>query len=258
MEYAQFLERIGLDDEVCTLVLERDFTPAELEDAFAVIKEGILPYDASETLASVCRIAYCISGREYEKRGIAESVFVNTFSDISRWVKVYARHHDGEAGLDNVRWMRHHLTLSLFAIGSLQYQIVRSPDDVFSVNLHIPEGTDLSPQSVDSSFVEAMRFFSVTEMNVMCRSWLLSENLSSLLDEKSNIKAFAGRFERLGDDLESRQAEERIFGCVLDDKEAYPQRTSLQKKARDFLIGGGQLPLTEGRLMLQSFGNFSS
>lgn len=258
MEYAQFLKRIGLGDEVCTLVLEREFTPSELDDAFAMIKKGVLPYDASGTLASVCRIAYCISGREYEKRKIAENVFINTFFDISRWQKVYARHHDGEAGLDNVRWIRHHLTLSLFAIGSLQYQIVRSPDDVFSVNLHIPEGIDLTPQSVDSSFEEAMRFFSVTEMRVMCRSWLLSENLSSLLDGNSNIKAFAGRFERLGDDMESRQAEERIFGCVLDDKEAYPQRTSLQKKARKFLIGGGLLPQTEGRLMLQSFGNFSS
>lgn len=38
--------------------------------------------------------------------------------------------------------------------------------------------------------------------------------------------------------LENRQAEERVFGRILEDPEAYPENTSLQKALKNYLSEG--------------------
>ena len=43
-----------------------------------------------------------------------------------------------------------------------------------------------------------------------------------------------------------RQAEERIFGKVLESKEAYQEETSLQKKAKRYLLEGGDIGIGYG------------
>ena len=48
-----------------------------------------------------------------------------------------------------------------------------------------------------------------------------------------------------------RQAEERIFGEVLTDKEKYPEETSLQKRAKKYVLAGKDLGIGYGVIYRQ-------
>lgn len=198
-----------------------------------------------QLLSLIAHAAFLVSYPEYQRRGIPDSIFLATFSDIRRWQEKYFQ-DSGRIGLGERRlhWLKNHITLKLFALGSLQYQYREEPDEL---NIHIPKGADLSAESVDESLRQAFGFFRKDEITFFCSSWLLSPQLRTLLDENSRIAAFARRFEIISTDYSSRQAEERLFGVVCDDPSSYCNlATSLQNRARTFLIDGGRLPSSEG------------
>lgn len=55
------------------------------------------------------------------------------------------------------------------------------------------------------------------------------------LDEKSNIIVFQNQFEVYDVVYPFRQAEERVFGEILEDIEKYPENTKLQKRLKEWL-----------------------
>ena len=72
----------------------------------------------------------------------------------------------------------------------------------------------------------------------MCDSWLLSPALEELLPKTSNIIRFQKLFRIVKVHYTFPQAEQRIFGEVLEDKSGYPENTSLQKKAKAYILEG--------------------
>ena len=48
-------------------------------------------------------------------------------------------------------------------------------------------------------------------------------------------------FEIQSVDFQFREGEERIFDCLIEDPEKYPENTSLQRNARKYLMQGGRL-----------------
>ncbi len=202
-----------------------------------------------EDMTWCCQHAYQDALPEYHRRGIPKSVAVETFMDIPRWVEDH-REKTGQLGLVEAKWLEHHIKLELFALGGLQYQLLEPVDGDFTLAIHIPKAADISPAKVDESLAMAMDFFNHDRIRFTCSSWLLSSQLSALLDDTSRIKVFSSRFTRLSDDMTRRQAEERIFGCLKDDPMEYDVRSSLAKKARAFLMEGGILPVTTGYFIL--------
>ena len=202
-----------------------------------------------EDMTWCCQHAYQDALPEYHRRGIPKSVAVETFEDIPRWVEDH-RDKTGQLGLVETKWLEHHIKLELFDLGGLHYQLLEPVDGDFTLAIHIPKAADISPAKVDESLSMAMDFFQHDRIRFTCSSWLLSSQLSALLDDTSRIKAFASRFTRISDDNTRRQAEERIFGCLNGDPRDYEAHSSLAKKARDFLIGGGVLPVTKGFFIL--------
>ena len=202
-----------------------------------------------EDMAWCCQHAYQDALPEYHRRGIPKSVAVETFEDIPRWVEDH-RDKTGQLGLVETKWLEHHIKLELFALGGLQYQPLEPVEGDFTMAVHIPKAADISQAKVDESLAMAMDFFNQDRIRFICSSWLLSSQLSALLDDNSRIKAFSSRFTRISDDSTRRQAEERIFGCLKDDPRDYEAQSSLAKKARAFLIDGGVLPVTTGFFIL--------
>lgn len=231
LSWEDFLCQIGLSPEARGAVLswkgEAAFRP-----------------DPLSSLVFCCRSAYGEALPRYEERGIDLAVFIDTFRDIGRWADDY-RLKNGGVGLGEIRWLGNHLRLELFALGALQYQ---TTGEEGRLNLHIPKGADISPASVDASLREALSFFHADHLTLVCSSWLLSRELSALLDDGSRIKDFAARFTHISDDYGRRQAEERIFGHLEDDPMRYSVTSSLSARARDFLTQGGRLPVTTGSL----------
>ena len=79
------------------------------------------------------------------------------------------------------------------------------------------------------------------EKAYICHSWLLGPELSEILDENSNIGKFRSFFHVVFRDYDTREAEERIFKMVQENVSVYPETTSLQRAAKQFLMEGGHL-----------------
>lgn len=197
------------------------------------------------------RFAY----RKYQERKIPDDVFYHTFSDIGRWEKVCFE-HTGAHGLEEYEWLSLHLRLQLFALGRLQFQPVCCPWDLPAVygiqkgdpvlNVHIPSGSRLTPSACEASYQQAARFFNMQPAVFICHSWLLCPALKNLLPSGSNILQFQNEYTITGVDAESRQAEERIFGCLKSCPSEYPENSYLQKSAKTWLLSGNPLPAGYG------------
>ncbi len=73
----------------------------------------------------------------------------------------------------------------------------------------------------------------------ICDSWLLAPELRKLLPEISNILRFQDFFNVTKIHHTFKQAEQRIFGDILEDKSLYPQDTTLRRNAREYFMAGG-------------------
>ena len=254
ISFASFLDQINLNEKAKGIILSSPLTQDEISRGYEAIINGEDVTDALRALSLVASAAYEITFPEYRKRDISVDIAIATLSDIARWEEEYERTHEGrpglQPGLSEIRWLNYHLQLQLFALGSLQYQLLPEEDGIFTLNLHIPKDSDISLPSVLSSFEKTRQFFKKDKIKIKCFSWLLSDELSSLLDDSSRIKAFSSLFTKVSSDYGRRQAEERIFGHLEDNPENYEVETSLAAKAREYLIKGGKLPVTSGFLII--------
>jgi hypothetical protein len=191
---------------------------------------------------------------EYRIRGIGDDVYAATFSDLTIWSEECKRRF-GEYGIQEYRWLAEHANLRLFRLGRLQFQPYVLDQDVETadgrtirkhtivLNVHIPAGEPLHPDSVQHAFERAVSFFRGIPPVFVCYSWLLEPQLHRLLPPESNILQFQNCFHIFRVHAESRQAEERIFGQIRENPEEYEERTQLQRKAKAHLLEGKKLGL---------------
>lgn len=253
------LRQVDLSEEAAAQALRSLPTDREIRDQYALLlsdadrffsENDSAPDAAQRYLALYC--AFLPLCREtYRARGIPEAVFIDTFRDIARWEREhFAR--TGEHGLSEQEWLGNHLQLRLFALGELQFEPLDSPgmalpaelEGLTTLNVHIPKGANLGERQ--ASYDRALPFFGADRAAAVCSSWLLSPVLDELLPPQSRILAFQREFRIIQIDGTSRQAEERIFGRILEDPGLYPEQTSLQRAAKARLLRGGQIPSARG------------
>lgn len=193
---------------------------------------------------------------EYQKRGYAEEVFDATFYDYTIWCRECYRKH-GVYGLDELWWLGQPVKMNLFRLGRLQFEPIVTEKDMKgkeqtipagtkALNVHIPEGEPLKMEACQASFARAEEFFKGEYQVYVCDSWLLSPHLKEILPETSNIIRFQDLFEVTEVGYPYPQAEQRIFGDILEDKSQYPQETSLQRKAKEYVLAGRDLGIGVG------------
>ncbi len=192
---------------------------------------------------------------KYQKLGIPESVFWDSFQDFFLW-----SHHclatTGQEGLSAWHWNSRSLKMEVFRLGRLQYeprilkQEIRISNKVLPIGttileIHIPAGEPLSPEKVKASLKEAPPFFEdcfgQRYLDFHCHSWLLSPALTQLLPPESAILQFQRLFDIYAEDFSFAQAEERVFGAILPEPAAYPENTSLQRNLKNFLLAGNKV-----------------
>ena len=96
------------------------------------------------------------------------------------------------------------------------------------------------------AFERAENFFQETFEAFVCESWLVSPKLKELLGEDSNIIKFMGLFENYGIVYPFRQAEQRVFGVICEQKEEYPEHTSLQRALKKYVLDGKEPGMGQG------------
>lgn len=186
----------------------------------------------------------------YKQYGISDTIYFNTFHDIVIWT-LNCKRDFGELGLNEYDWIKLHLKMKLFKLGRLQYEIVESKEDILFnqrllkanekvLNLHIPQGEPLNIDKCKESLKQARDFFGDYK-EITCHSWLLSPQLKELLLKDSNILQFQKLFHIYSLDIESREAEERVFLKLQDDPQLYEETTTLQKELKYYLIRGKKI-----------------
>ncbi len=191
--------------------------------------------------------------KHYEERHIPDSIFWDTMGCFRRFLEE-CRVRTGAPDWDRDWWVWRQLSLSLFRLGSLEYEY-RDEDDVIAI--YIPSDADLSPAAVDSSLETAMEFWPAhfdlnpDELPYVCRSWLLAPALEDMLDVGSNIRSFRKRFRFTGERHEAVEScLEWLFRVPPDTPyERLPEETSLQRKARAHLLAGGSIGTGSGVLI---------
>lgn len=180
----------------------------------------------------------------FKKRKISKKIYFNTFYDLTIWYQQCVRKKH-KIGLIEEKWLALPLQMKIFRLGRLQFELDDQQD---ILHVHIPEKALFNARVCDEAFVMADKFFDEKYQLFDCTSWLLSTKLNRLLDSNSNILKFQNRFKIQKITYSFPQAEERIFKEIREDKENYPESTSLQRKAKQMILNHEDIGIGYGIL----------
>ncbi|CAM4256742.1 hypothetical protein FHS16_001488 [Paenibacillus endophyticus] len=125
-----------------------------------------------------------------------------------------------------------------------------------ALEIHIPEGSPMTPQSCKESVARAISFYHdrMPEQSIasfVCVSWLLDPQLAQLVPEASNISAFQKMLHLFPVRSDDRETYERVFGTDKLDLSTAKKDSGLRRaiilhvESGHRLHGGGGLLLVE-------------
>ena len=189
---------------------------------------------------------------KYEEMGISDEIYYDTMSDIKIWCE-----NNQNRGLKNYGWLKNHVSMELFRLGRLQFQLYECKNPTllyhklpFSYGerllyVHIPQGQKLEKELCIESIRMAEEFFKkyFPDFRYKCffsETWLLNEGNREFMKSDSNIVSFMSLFDIHYSLPYQLQAIERIFGKKQLLKKNYPENTDLQKRAKAYMLSGGK------------------
>ena len=242
LEKEQFMERVGLPEEGIKCVLNYAMDENTYQSWRVLFYENETEFfrkideqSEKEPLLLYLYVRFAVDlYTKYTEKGIPDKIYYDTFSDFTIWFS-HCRRQKNVVGLTEENWLKLHLKMKLFRLGRLQFE---TDEKEGRIHVHIPEGESLSPEACDEAFSQAEDFFDDSYTSFDCESWLLSPVLAELLDERNRIIQFQKRFQITRVDRDARQAEEKVFGEIREDKSSYPENTSLQRALKRYLLTG--------------------
>ena len=191
--------------------------------------------------------------KEYEARGIDLHIFTETMKYCSEYIESYYEAYGAYVFEQRrAKWFPRQLSLHEFRIQVLEYEMVEE-DGEKQIYIHIPPKTDLSRSAIRKSYLAARNFFSTyfpeyAQAAMYCDSWLLSPALPLLLPPTSKIVGFQKEFTVDHTDYETDSFVEWVFKRRDLPKEQLPEDTSLQRKMKEYLLQGGKVGWSHGKL----------
>lgn len=265
LELQTFMTKIHLPKEEQAFIKSYPMTKELLAESREILQTGysffgkFLQTKKPEEALVVVTLLASEYLESYQKKSYSEEIFLANFLDITIWAKRY-RLLQGKIGLMEVWWVIRPFYFYHFRLGRLQFEpatlqeeIPEIPKETFCLQIHIPEDGPLLSEDCQDSLTLALQFFKRSfdkERLFLCESWLLSPSLEKLLPANSHILAFQKRFTLLHTNYQSSQAEERVFGKVLENPKSYLPTTTLAKNLQTFLLNGGKVGEGFGYLIL--------
>lgn len=263
---------INMPEEVTVQVLsfyqKYDFTkiqaslnklqaPASWEEGLKELKQ-IFPEDRQGiALLTAMLTEGIITYEKYQNKGISDTIFYDTFGCFSRFVKEHMVSY-GCYGFDREFWTTRQLSMLLFRIGELEYEMTEH-DGQKVISLHIPSDVKLTKENCRRSYEQAKAFLAeyypdFTYERFVCHSWLLSPNLKEVLAADSHILQFQNEFTVESFEPEAMDYMEWVFkNRDLTSIEEVPQDTSLQRKVKAYIKNGGFIGCAFGGLKEDAF-----
>ena len=110
---------------------------------------------------------------------------------------IYNRKLEG-IRLSQTLWGIYFINIRLIEVGRLQYEYCNNKKGKY-INIHIPKGDKLLYNevldSIKNSKKEIKKYFEIENYEYYCESWLLSKDITKLLDSNSNIAKFQQLFD---------------------------------------------------------------
>ncbi len=266
MTLSTFIEKLNLPEQTVFAVRQRPLPPDhhDLKTSFFEKSSHFMEFAKSDPdgLTVLCLYLHWAAEtmERYGKMGIPEKYFWASMKDIAIWCEDYLEKY-GVPGLQEWEWVGRSLRLEVFRIGRLQFEprVLKQsvefggqayPSGTATLEVHIPAGEPLDTAEALAAMQQApaffLTYFGSSYRLFHCHSWLLSPDLRKFLPEHSRIMRFQDLFSVYKTDTEERQAEERIFGFLSEDPNAYPETTSLQKAAKEYMLAGQYIPMGSG------------
>ena len=201
----------------------------------------------------------------YQEAGISEQTFADTMKCFPRFVREH-KESFGDYGFDRAFWPGRQLSMLLFRLGALEFELIPETDDempekeaarafhlpVKEIGVHIPSDADISPARVQISFMLANMFFAkhapqAAVCRYTCESWMMSPALQKLLPQTSRILQFQKHFTVTHWEKGSEEdCWQWVFRAAKDcPLEHLPENTSLQRSMKEYLKNGGAVGAAE-------------
>lgn len=186
----------------------------------------------------------CDTYETYREKGIPENVFTDTLKCFAR----FSREHKesfGEYGFDRWYWVGRQLSLQLFRLGELEYELtVLDGQDAISV--HIPSDADLSDKKISGSIALSKEFLQkyfpdYAAAPYFCCSWLLAPALENMLSPSSKIAQFRKYFHVTRCDEASESYKQWVYKNPQLTPDDFPENTSLQRNIKKYVLAGGKI-----------------
>ncbi len=242
-----------LSMEKVTGYIERLTRPETAAEAYQSLKE-CLGEEEEQFGMLYCQLeAARRLHRRYAKMRIPDKIFFDTMKCFPRFM-AECRVRNRKRYFDRGWWTIRQVSMRIFRIGALEYELKQTAGEDRAVGLHIPSDADFSPESVERSLEEAKQFLAerypdFSGADYVCNSWLLSTALKELLPEDSHILSFQRRFEIRGVDPDDRGYMRWLFAAQDDAAvETLPEDTSLRRAAKTYLAAGGKIGAARGTL----------
>ncbi|MDC7242190.1 MAG: acyltransferase domain-containing protein, partial [Spirochaetales bacterium] len=181
------------------------------------------------------------SYRLYQVKGIGEEIYINTMKYCTRTLNEYHRVY-GRYGYDSAWWFPRQISLYLFRLGSLEYEMyIKDGEKLLSI--HIPSDADMNASALRKSWLQARSFFrefypDYGSVPMFCSSWLLYPELQDILPGSSKIIGFLREFSIRSVDKESRECMKWIFGREDIPLDQLPEKSSLQRSVKALMLKG--------------------
>lgn len=187
----------------------------------------------------------------YEKRGIPKDIFVDTVKFIPRFLERHMQTY-GFYAFVWAWWFPRQLSLHEFRIGALEYEL-KYDGDVPQIYIHIPSDANIKKDNLCTSYIEMIKFLNdyfpeYVNADMFCDSWLLSPALKKLLPSSSNILYFQNCFEIIRVNDQSNAFLEWIYLKNDIPYDNLPESTYLQRTVKTYLLEGGKIGWTFGKL----------
>mgnify|MGYP000220231112 FL=1 len=145
------------------------------------------------------------------------------------------KHYNG-IRISQMLWGTYFINGRLIECGRLQFE----PTSNDKVKIHIPAGNKLDIKDVKDSIENSRKlikkYYNIENPKYICESWLLSKEISEMLDENSNIR----KFQELFDIQSSENGIDDVLNFVFnlkkcDNYNELSEVTRLQKNIKEFL-----------------------
>ena len=212
---------------------------------------------------------------KYKSRGIDNEYFFAAVLNVHRYITA-SRLHAGRFGIIISRYVRafcHLIELRAFRIGDFNFEFIKFDSEIYCngeslhfgdtcLSMHVPVNTDISRENVDRNFSLAREFFrkhfDMEKPFCQIYSWLIHPSIKESLPEDSKLVEFYKRFTIYEVKNNPGAVIEYVFGMKFFEEyklgnknyEAYPEKTSLQKKFKERLIKGLSLGVAKGVALL--------